>query len=69
MLCIGLSEKQVGNLRSPVEDWTVGGTVLTSLMDVKRRHEGDYELLQEINIAVPLPKLPSRLGEQKIQAA
>ncbi|KAJ3694885.1 hypothetical protein LUZ60_000262 [Juncus effusus] len=28
----------VGNLCAPVEDWTVGGTALTSLMDVERRH-------------------------------
>ncbi|XP_015080987.1 pyrophosphate--fructose 6-phosphate 1-phosphotransferase subunit beta-like [Solanum pennellii] len=28
----------VGNLKAPVEDWTVGGTALTSLMDVERRH-------------------------------
>ncbi|KAI3703986.1 hypothetical protein L1987_74187 [Smallanthus sonchifolius] len=28
----------VGNLGAPVEDWTVGGTALTSLMDVERRH-------------------------------
>ncbi|XP_057954006.1 pyrophosphate--fructose 6-phosphate 1-phosphotransferase subunit beta-like [Malania oleifera] len=28
----------VGNLNAPVEDWTVGGTALTSLMDVERRH-------------------------------
>uniref|UniRef100_A0A803M1R5 Pyrophosphate--fructose 6-phosphate 1-phosphotransferase subunit beta n=1 Tax=Chenopodium quinoa TaxID=63459 RepID=A0A803M1R5_CHEQI len=28
----------VGNLDAPVEDWTVGGTALTSLMDVERRH-------------------------------
>ncbi|KZV27355.1 pyrophosphate--fructose 6-phosphate 1-phosphotransferase subunit beta-like [Dorcoceras hygrometricum] len=28
----------VGNLSSPVEKWTVGGTALTSLMDVERRH-------------------------------
>lgn len=28
----------VGNLAAPVEDWTVGGTALTSLMDVERRH-------------------------------
>ncbi|GAB4830805.1 hypothetical protein Ancab_004835 [Ancistrocladus abbreviatus] len=28
----------VGNLASPVEEWTVGGTALTSLMDVERRH-------------------------------
>lgn len=28
----------VGNLAAPVEGWTVGGTALTSLMDVERRH-------------------------------
>ncbi|KAI3829398.1 hypothetical protein L1987_03521 [Smallanthus sonchifolius] len=28
----------VGNLAAPVEEWTVGGTALTSLMDVERRH-------------------------------
>ncbi|KAL3509866.1 hypothetical protein ACH5RR_029267 [Cinchona calisaya] len=28
----------VGNLGAPVEKWTVGGTALTSLMDVERRH-------------------------------
>nr|KJB67273.1 hypothetical protein B456_010G184300 [Gossypium raimondii] len=28
----------VGNLCAPVEEWTVGGTALTSMMDVERRH-------------------------------
>ncbi|XP_057770426.1 pyrophosphate--fructose 6-phosphate 1-phosphotransferase subunit beta-like [Salvia miltiorrhiza] len=28
----------VGNLTAPVDKWTVGGTALTSLMDVERRH-------------------------------
>ncbi|MED6123960.1 hypothetical protein PIB30_054496 [Stylosanthes scabra] len=28
----------VANLCAPVEDWVVGGTALTSLMDVERRH-------------------------------
>ncbi|ESW25986.1 hypothetical protein PHAVU_003G082000 [Phaseolus vulgaris] len=28
----------VANLCAPVEEWTVGGTALTSLMDVERRH-------------------------------
>ncbi|KAE8728847.1 Pyrophosphate--fructose 6-phosphate 1-phosphotransferase subunit beta 1 [Hibiscus syriacus] len=28
----------VGNLCVPVEEWTVGGTALTSMMDVERRH-------------------------------
>ncbi|KAL5794152.1 hypothetical protein ACOSP7_002746 [Xanthoceras sorbifolium] len=27
----------VGNLGAPVEEWTVGGTALTALMDVERR--------------------------------
>lgn len=29
---------QVGNLTAPVDEWAVGGTALTSLMDVERRH-------------------------------
>ncbi|OEL13591.1 Pyrophosphate--fructose 6-phosphate 1-phosphotransferase subunit beta 2 [Dichanthelium oligosanthes] len=32
----------VANLAAPVEEWTVGGTALTSLMDVERRH-GKYK--------------------------
>ncbi|KAI4311944.1 hypothetical protein MLD38_036807 [Melastoma candidum] len=32
----------VGNLAAPVSEWTVGGTALTSLMDVERRH-GKYK--------------------------
>ncbi|KAJ0081109.1 hypothetical protein Patl1_09905 [Pistacia atlantica] len=28
----------VGNLSAPVDQWTVGGTALTALMDVERRH-------------------------------
>ncbi|KAJ0796292.1 putative diphosphate--fructose-6-phosphate 1-phosphotransferase [Helianthus annuus] len=28
----------VANLGAPVKDWTIGGTPLTSLMDVERRH-------------------------------
>jgi pyrophosphate--fructose-6-phosphate 1-phosphotransferase len=28
----------VGNLAAPVAEWTLGGTALTSLMDVERRH-------------------------------
>lgn len=32
----------MGNLAAPVEDWTVGGTALTSLMDVERRHGTQY---------------------------
>lgn len=36
IICVFLL--QVGNLAAPVEKWTVGGTPLTSLMDVERRH-------------------------------
>jgi len=35
---------QVGNLCAPVEEWTVGGTALTSLMDVERRHGAHSDL-------------------------
>ncbi|CAD6249559.1 unnamed protein product [Miscanthus lutarioriparius] len=31
-------EDGVGNLAAPVSEWTAGGTALTSLMDVERRH-------------------------------
>ncbi|KAI4311957.1 hypothetical protein MLD38_036818 [Melastoma candidum] len=34
---------RVGNLAAPVSEWTVGGTALTSLMDVERKHAyGDH---------------------------
>ncbi|KAI3722211.1 hypothetical protein L2E82_33241 [Cichorium intybus] len=39
----------VGNLGAPVEDWTVGGTALTSLMDVERRH-GTLLLEQKLGL-------------------
>jgi len=35
---------QVANLCAPVEEWTVGGTALTSLMDVERRHGTHFHL-------------------------
>ncbi|KAI4294815.1 hypothetical protein MLD38_040863 [Melastoma candidum] len=36
----------VGNLAAPVSEWTVGGTALTSLMDVERRHDVQLESLE-----------------------
>ncbi|RWW56259.1 hypothetical protein BHE74_00037037 [Ensete ventricosum] len=33
-----IDASHVGNLSAPVNEWTVGGTALTSLMDVERRH-------------------------------
>ena len=35
---VSLLSTQVANLAAPVEEWTVGGTALTALMDVERRH-------------------------------
>jgi pyrophosphate--fructose-6-phosphate 1-phosphotransferase len=35
----------VANLAAPVEEWTVGGTALTSLMDVERRHGNFLQVL------------------------
>lgn len=37
-MCLCFVGLQVGNLAAPVAEWTVGGTALTSLMDVERRH-------------------------------
>lgn len=45
--------EQVGNLTEAVEKWTVGGTALTSLMDVERRHGTTLyfpDFASEINI-------------------
>ncbi|KAL1560055.1 diphosphate--fructose-6-phosphate 1-phosphotransferase [Salvia divinorum] len=33
----------VGNLAAPVAEWAVGGTALTSLMDVERRHGAPFK--------------------------
>jgi len=44
---------QVGNLAAPVEEWTVGGTALTSLMDVERRHGMLQLVLFIINYFIP----------------
>ncbi|KAF8410775.1 hypothetical protein HHK36_003312 [Tetracentron sinense] len=38
LLHFGKTGLAVGNLGAPVEEWTVGGTALTALMDVERRH-------------------------------
>ncbi|KAJ1405551.1 Phosphofructokinase superfamily [Sesbania bispinosa] len=37
-VCASPNALFVGNLCAPVKEWTVGGTALTSLMDVERRH-------------------------------
>ncbi|RZC25377.1 Pyrophosphate--fructose 6-phosphate 1-phosphotransferase subunit beta [Glycine soja] len=39
----------VGNLCAPVEEWIVGGTALTSLMDVERRHGKFKPVIKKTN--------------------
>ncbi|KAG5127144.1 hypothetical protein JHK82_027979 [Glycine max] len=39
----------VGNLCAPVEEWTVGGTALSSLMDVERRHGKFKPVIKKTN--------------------
>ncbi|KAG4965097.1 hypothetical protein JHK85_040072 [Glycine max] len=43
----------VGNLCAPVEEWIVGGTALTSLMDVERRHGIHCDLLTVAWLVLP----------------
>jgi hypothetical protein len=52
--CQFFSSIQVGNLAAPVEEWTVGGTALTSLMDVERRHGNflAFTLLSTVDFSV-----------------
>lgn len=45
---------QVGNLCAPVEEWTVGGTALTSLMDVERRHGTHCDLWECLLTLIPI---------------
>lgn len=58
---------QVANLAAHVDEWTVGGTALTSLMDVERRH-GTVVLIvlwySALNkIFIPLILLKALLGK------
>ncbi|KAK9133221.1 hypothetical protein Scep_012749 [Stephania cephalantha] len=59
----------VGNLSAPVEEWTVGGTALTSLMDVERRHGKFKPVIKKAMVELegaPFQKFASKRGEWAI---
>ncbi|KAL8099893.1 hypothetical protein AgCh_032228 [Apium graveolens] len=56
----------VGNLAAPVEEWNVGGTALTSLMDVERRHDKFKPVIKKAIVeldAAPFKKFASMREE------
>ncbi|CAI8611701.1 unnamed protein product [Vicia faba] len=56
----------VGNLCAPVEEWTVSGTALTSLMDVERRHGKFKPVIKKAMVELeepPFKKFASMRGE------
>lgn len=56
----------VGNLGAPVEKWTVGGTSLTSLMDVERRQGKSKPVIKKAMVELegaPFKKLASMRDE------
>lgn len=60
----------VGNLAAPVEQWTVGGTALTSLMDVERRHGKFKPVIKKAMVeleAAPFKKFASLRNEWAIK--
>ncbi|KAK9935950.1 hypothetical protein M0R45_012821 [Rubus argutus] len=60
----------VGNLAAPVEEWTVGGTALTSLMDVERRHGKFKPVIKKAMVeleAAPFKKFASLRNEWAIK--
>ncbi|AQL00821.1 Pyrophosphate--fructose 6-phosphate 1-phosphotransferase subunit beta 2 [Zea mays] len=60
----------VGNLAAPVEEWTVGGTALTSLMDVERRHGKFKPVIKKAMVeldAAPFKKYASLRDEWAIK--
>ncbi|VAI84792.1 unnamed protein product [Triticum turgidum subsp. durum] len=61
-----ISSTQVGNLAAPVEEWTVGGTALTALMDVERRHGKNKPVIKKAMVeldAAPFKKFASLRDE------
>jgi pyrophosphate--fructose-6-phosphate 1-phosphotransferase len=59
----------VGNLAAPVEEWTVGGTALTSLMDVERRHGKFKPVIKKAMVELdgaPFKKFASKRKEWSI---
>ncbi|KAL0346160.1 UNVERIFIED_CONTAM: Pyrophosphate--fructose 6-phosphate 1-phosphotransferase subunit beta [Sesamum radiatum] len=60
----------VGNLSAPVEKWTAGGTALTSLMDVERRHGKFKPVIKKAMVeleGVPFKKFASMREEWAIK--
>ncbi|KAM5588806.1 pyrophosphate--fructose 6-phosphate 1-phosphotransferase subunit beta [Rosa sericea] len=60
----------VNNLAAPVEEWTVGGTALTSLMDVERRHGKFKPVIKKAMVeleAAPFKKFASLRNEWAIK--
>ncbi|KAF8775957.1 hypothetical protein HU200_004092 [Digitaria exilis] len=60
----------VGNLAAPVAEWTVGGTALTSLMDVERRHGKFKPVIKKAMVeldAAPFKKFASLRDEWAIK--
>ncbi|CAI0554855.1 unnamed protein product [Linum tenue] len=56
----------VGNLGAPVSEWTVGGTALTSLMDVERRHGKNKPVIKKAMVELegaPFKKFASMREE------
>lgn len=60
----------VGNLAAPAEDWIVGGTALTQLMDVERRQGKFKPVIQKAMVALdgaPFTKFASLREEWALQ--
>ncbi|KAL2228153.1 UNVERIFIED_CONTAM: Pyrophosphate--fructose 6-phosphate 1-phosphotransferase subunit beta 2 [Sesamum indicum] len=61
---------QVGNLSAPVEKWAAGGTALTSLMDVERRHRNFKPVIKKAMVELegaPFKKFLSMREEWAIK--
>ncbi|KAL7584479.1 hypothetical protein Lser_V15G45656 [Lactuca serriola] len=60
----------VGNLGAPVENWTIGGTTLTSLMDVERRHGKFKPVIKKAMVELegaPFKKFASMRGDWSLK--
>ncbi|XP_050206317.1 pyrophosphate--fructose 6-phosphate 1-phosphotransferase subunit beta [Mercurialis annua] len=60
----------VGNLCAPVAEWTVGGTALTSLMDVERRHGKSKPVIKKAMVELdgaPFKKFASLRDEWAVK--
>ncbi|XP_031124473.1 pyrophosphate--fructose 6-phosphate 1-phosphotransferase subunit beta-like [Ipomoea triloba] len=60
----------VGNLAAPVSEWTVGGTALTAMMDVERRHGKYKPVIKKAMVELdgaPFKKFASMRGEWAIK--